>query len=277
MVNIVKKLEQLKKKYRYSVILIKELVITEFKLRYQGSVLGYLWSLLKPLFLFIILYFVFVYFLKIGAGIPHWPVSMLLGIVIWNYFAEITNGGLKSVVSRGGLIRNINFPKYIIIISSAISASINLFFNLIIVFIFTIINGVPLTFNMLLLPIYLIEILVFGVGIAFTLSSFYVKFRDIQYIWEIIMQGLFYASAAIFPISKVLDNHHTIGQLMLMNPVAQALQDARRVFINPDLPNLHTLNGNPLVSLIPILIVGVVFIFGAWYFRKKSPYFAENV
>lgn len=277
MVNIVKKLEQLKKKYRYSIILIRELVITEFKLRYQGSVLGYLWSLLKPLFLFIILYFVFVYFLKIGAGIPHWPVSMLLGIVLWNFFAEITNGGLKSIVSRGGLIRNINFPKYIIIISSSISASINLFFNLLIVFIFTLINGVPLTPYMLLLPIYLIEILIFGVGIAFTLSSFYVKFRDIQYIWEIIMQGLFYASAAIFPLSKVLDSHHTIGQLMLLNPVAQALQDARRVFINPDLPNLATLNSNILVSFIPVLLVVIVFVFGAWYFKKKSPYFAENV
>jgi len=276
-VNIVKKFKELKKKYRYSLILIRELVITEFKLRYQGSVLGYLWSLLKPLFLFIILYFVFVYFLKIGAGIPHWPVSMLLGIVIWNFFAEITNGGLKSVVSRGGLIRNINFPKYIIIVSSAISASINLFFNLLIVLIFSVINGVPFTFQMFILPIYLIEILIFGMGIAFTLSSFYVKFRDIQYIWEIIMQGLFYASAAIFPLSKVLDSHRTIGQLMLLNPVAQALQDARKVFINPDLPNLATLNSNILVPFIPILLVVIVFVFGAWYFKKKSPYFAENV
>lgn len=275
--NIVKKFKELKKKYRYSLILIRELVITEFKLRYQGSVLGYLWSLLKPLFLFIILYFVFVYFLKIGAGIPHWPVSMLLGIVIWNFFAEITNGGLKSVVSRGGLIRNINFPKYIIIVSSAISASINLFFNLLIVLIFSVINGVPFTFQMFILPIYLIEILIFGMGIAFTLSSFYVKFRDIQYIWEIIMQGLFYASAAIFPLSKVLDSHRTIGQLMLLNPVAQALQDARKVFINPDLPNLATLNSNILVPFIPILLVVIVFVFGAWYFKKKSPYFAENV
>lgn len=91
------------------------------------------------------------------------------------------------------------------------------------------------------------------------------------------MQGLFYASATLFPLSKVLNAHHTIGQLMLLNPVAQALQDARRVFISPDLPNLYTLNNNPLVSFIPILIVFIVFVFGSWYFRKKSPYFAENV
>ena len=85
------------KKYRYSLILLRELVVTEFKLRYQGSVLGYLWSLLKPLFLFAILYFVFVYFLKIGDNVPHWPIAMLLGIVLWNFFAEVTNNGLNAI------------------------------------------------------------------------------------------------------------------------------------------------------------------------------------
>src|SRR5690606_32270095 len=111
-------------KYRYSLVLLRELVITEFKLRYQGSVLGYLWSLLKPLFLFTILYFVFFHFLRIGEGVPNWPVSMLLGIVLWTFFSEITTNGLSSVVSRGDVIRKINFPKYVIVFASSISALI---------------------------------------------------------------------------------------------------------------------------------------------------------
>ncbi|MGK2896606.1 MAG: ABC transporter permease, partial [Candidatus Saccharimonadales bacterium] len=117
---------KLYQRYRYSLILLKELVITEFKLRYQGSVLGYLWSLLKPLFLFTILYFVFVFFLRVGSDIPHWPVALLLGIVLWNFFGEITNNGLGSIVGRGDVIRKINFPKYVIVLASSISAFINL-------------------------------------------------------------------------------------------------------------------------------------------------------
>ena len=95
------------KKYHYSLILLRELVITEFKLRYQGSILGYLWSLLRPLFLFVILYVVFVFFLRIGSDIPYWPVALLLGIVVWNFFAEVTNNGVTSIVNRGDVIRKI--------------------------------------------------------------------------------------------------------------------------------------------------------------------------
>ncbi|MGB4420685.1 MAG: ABC transporter permease [Candidatus Saccharimonadales bacterium] len=267
----------LKSKYRYSIILLKELVVTEFKLRYQGSVLGYLWSLLKPLFLFVILYIVFVYFLKIGAGIPHWPVSMLLGIVMWNFFAEITNLGLKSIVSRSGIIRNINFPKYIIITASSVSALINLSLNLLVVVVFMIINKVEPSWSMALLPVYIFEVLIFGLGIAFFLSAIYVKLRDIQYIWEVIMQGLFYASAIIYPISRVSTTHKEIAQIMLLNPVAQAVQDARYVFISDTSQTLTSLSGSVIMNLIPISITILIFILGARYFKHKSPYFAEKV
>ena len=147
-------LSNLYNKYHYSLILLRELVITEFKLRYQGSVLGYLWSLLKPLFLFVILYFVFVYFLKIGEGIPNWPVSMLLGIVLWNFFTEITSNGLNSIVSRGDVIRKINFPKYVIVLASSISALINLALNLIVIAIFMVVSGVDLSWSAILTPFY---------------------------------------------------------------------------------------------------------------------------
>lgn len=269
---------KLYKKYRYSLILLRELVITDFKLRYQGSVLGYLWSLLKPLFLFSILYVVFVYFLKIGDGVPHWPVAMLLGIVLWNFFTEVTNGGLKAIVSRGDLIRKINFPKYIIIISGTVSAFINLLLNSIIVIVFMIVNGVDPTMLIPFGVLPVIEIFLLGLGIAFFLSAVYVKFRDVQYIWEILVQALFYGSAIIFPISRVIDAAGvTMAQLILINPVAQAVQDARALFITTDLPTLYSLSGNIWIALIPVILAILVFIFGAWFFRKKSPNFAENV
>ncbi|MEI7838845.1 MAG: ABC transporter permease, partial [bacterium] len=124
--------------------LISELVRTDFKLRYQGSVLGYAWTLLRPLLLFIILYIVFVKFLKLGTSIPHYPVYLLLGIVIWNFFLEMTTQSLGSIVARGDLIRKIRIPRWIIIFSSSLSAAINLLLNMVVIIIFMILNHVDL-------------------------------------------------------------------------------------------------------------------------------------
>jgi ABC-2 type transport system permease protein len=265
-------------KYRYSLILIRELVITEFKLRYQGSFLGYLWSLLRPLFLFVILYFVFVYFLRIGNGIPHWPVSMLLGIVLWNFFSEVTNNGLTSIVNRGDIIRKINFPKYVILLAGSVSALINLLLNLAVIAIFMWINQVELSWSALLSPLYILEVFVFALGLSFILSTVFVKLRDVNYIWEIIMQALFYASAVIYPISMVMDKSVTMAQIILLNPVAQAIQDIRQTLIYNQTPTLTSISGgNIWIALIPITLVIIVLIFGAWFFKKQSPTFAENV
>jgi ABC-2 type transport system permease protein len=149
-------------------ILLRELVITDFKLRYQGSVLGYAWSLLKPLFLFAIMYVVFGLLVKLGS-IEHYAVYLLFGIVLWNFFAEATGQGMASIVSRGDLLRKINFPKYIIVLSTTISALINLTLNLVIVAILMVSNGVHLHMSALMLPVYIVELYVFALGLAFLL------------------------------------------------------------------------------------------------------------
>jgi ABC-2 type transport system permease protein len=268
---------RLTQKYRYATILLRELVITEFKLRYQGSVLGYLWSLLRPLFLFVILYFVFVHFLRIGGDIPHWPVAMLLGIVLWNFFSEVTNNGLNAIVNRGDVIRKINFPKYVILLASSISAFINLLLNLVVIAVFMVISGVDLGWSALLSPLYILEIFTFGLGLAFILSTVFVRLRDMNYIWEIIMQALFYASAIIYPISLVIEKSPDIAQILLLNPVAQAVQDARHVLISSNNPTLYELSGSVVVAMLPIILVIAVVIFGAWLFKRRSPNFAEEV
>jgi ABC-2 type transport system permease protein len=269
---------QFTQKYRYSLILLKELVITEFKLRYQGSVLGYLWSLLRPLFLFVILYVVFIYFLRIGSDIPHWPVALLLGIVMWNFFSEVTNNGVTSIVGRGDVIRKINFPKYVIVLAGSVSALINLLLNLVVIAIFMIINGVDLHWSALLSPLYIIELFAFALGLAFILGAVFVKLRDMNYIWEIIMQGLFYASAIIYPLSMVIDKSPKIAEFMLLNPVAQSIQDIRHALISDQNPTLFMLSGGSFWwSLVPVLIVIATLIIGGIFFKKQSPSFAENV
>src|SRR6266481_5362862 len=129
-------IRQIRQRYNYSLILLRQLVKTDFKLRYQGSVLGYVWSLLRPLLMFVILYLVFTVFLPVGKGIPHYPVYLLLGIVLWSYFTEVTSGSVGAIVGKGDLLRKINFPKYVIILAISFSALINLAFNFIIVGIF---------------------------------------------------------------------------------------------------------------------------------------------
>lgn len=269
--------ERLFAKYRYSLVLLKELVKTDFKLRYQGSVLGYLWSLFKPLFLFIILYFVFVHFLRVGGDVPNWPIAMLFGIVLWTFFSEVTNNGLMSIVGHGDVIRKINFPKYIIIISSSISAFINLLLNLVVLAVFMVISQVDLHWMALLTPLFILELFVFAIGIAFILATLYVKLRDIGYIWEILSQALFYGSAVIYPISMVVNQSEFLAKILLLNPIAQSIQSARKTLIDPANITASDLTSNILFTLVPIIVVIVTFIFGAWLFKKKSHSFAEDV
>jgi len=152
-------------------ILLKELVKTDFKLRYQGSVLGMLWSVLKPLALFAVMYLVFVHFLKFGAGVPHFAVSLLLAITLWSFFSECTNAGMRAIVDRGNLMRKISIPRYIIVVSTTVSALINLGISLIMVLIFAIINGVDFQWHILLVPLLVIELYVLSLGMAFFLST----------------------------------------------------------------------------------------------------------
>jgi ABC-2 type transport system permease protein len=258
-------------------ILLFELVVTDFKLRYQGSILGYAWSLLKPLFLFAILYFVFGVMMKLGS-VEHFSVYLLLGIVLWTFFNEATNQGLLSIVSRGDIIRKINLPKYIIVLSTTISALINLAINLTIVVILMLINGVDFHLSALMLPIYVIEIYVIALGLAFLLSALNVKYRDMGHIWEIIMQAAFYGTPIIYSLSLVTEKSILVAQCMILfNPVAQAIQDARYNLITHQTTTVSNLFQDASYMAVPLLIVVVVFVVGVIYFKKNSKYFAENI
>lgn len=255
--------------------LLAELVRTDFKLRYQGSILGYAWSLLRPLLLFLILYVVFVRFLKIGGDIPHFPVYLLLGIVIWNFFAEMTSQSLGSIVARGDLIRKIRIPRWIIVLSSSISALINLFLNLIVVVVFLIINHVDLLKTTLALPLILLEVYILALGISLFLSAAFVKYRDVSYIWEVCLQAGFYLTPILYPISII--TNHTLQKLLFINPMAQSIQDTRYAVVTHQTITVDNIFDGGYLKLAPYLITAVVFVAGVYYFRRQSKYFAENI
>jgi ABC-2 type transport system permease protein len=257
--------------------LLRELVVTDFKLRYQGSVLGYLWSLLKPLFLFAILYAVFGHFLKIGSTIEHYPLYLLLGVVLWGFFAEATQQGLTAIVGRGDLIRKINFPKYIIVVSGTISALINLALNLLIVAVFMWITHVPVNSTIVYFPLLIIELYIFALAMGFFLAATFVKYRDINYIWEVGLQAAFYATPVLYPIGLVMAQSQTAAHILMLNPVAQVIQDSRYALITHQTDTLYKLIHDPWIIAIPFTIIVVVVIGATYYFRKSSKYFAENV
>ena len=261
---------------RRNKILLRELVVTDFKLRYQGSVLGYLWSILKPIFLFIILYIVFDKFLRLGRDIEHFPVYLLVGIVLWNFFTEATVQGLQSIVSRGDLIRKINFPKFIIVVSGTISAFINLIINTIVILVFCVINSVSISAEALLIIPLIAELYVFSLAVAFFLATLNVKYRDIGFLWEIFLQAAFYATPVIYPLQMVVKQMPWAASWLMLNPVAQVVQDVRKVLVTQQTLQLYDLVSFP-VMLTPFVAVIIVILLAIFYFRSNQRYFAESV
>ncbi len=255
--------------------LLSELVRTDFKLRYQGSVLGYTWSLLRPLLLFLILYVVFVKFLKLGSSIPYFPIYLLLGIVIWNFFNEMTVQSLGSVVGRGDLIRKIRIPRWIIVFSSSISALINFFLNLVVVSIFMVINHVPISSKAIWFPLIVLEIYILALGLSLFLSAAFVKYRDIQYIWEVILQAGFYITPILYPLSLI--TNLTFQKIIMINPIAQAIQDARYQIVTTQTNTVYQVFDGGWYKFTPFIIVIVVLVVGVAYFRQQSRSFAENI
>lgn len=268
-------MHKLQQRYRYSIILLKQLVKTDFKLRYQGSVLGYIWSLLRPLFMFAILYVVFGVFLKAKGNIPHYPVYLLLGIVLWNYFAEVTSGSVGAIVGRSDLLRKINFPKYVIILAGSFSAFINLLLNFVVIAILMAITKVGVTWHALIIIPLVAELFIFAIALAFFLSALYVKFRDVSYIWEVIMQAAFYATPILYPMSYVPAKY---AKYMLLNPMAQIIQDGRHALVTPVSQTIYDFwGGDKWIWAIPLSATLIMVVLAATYFRSRSRYFAEEV
>jgi len=261
-------------RYRYSLILLKELVKTDFKLRYQGSVLGYLWSLLKPLMIFLIMYVVFLKFLRFDFGVPHPTVYLFAGIITWNFFSEATGNALSSIVGKGDLLRKINFPKYVIVFASSLNALINLLLNLVVLAIFMILDHVHVGPELLLLVPLILELYVLSLALGFILGTLFVRLRDLAQIWEVVMQGMFYAVPMFYPIQLVPEKY---AKLLLLNPIGQIMQDVRHVIVSPNVLTIGSLWHNHAIRLIPITVVAVLAIFSVQYFRKRSKYFAEEI
>lgn len=253
--------------------LIRELVSSDFKLRYQGSVLGYVWSLLKPLMMFGVLYVVFTKVVRLGNDVPYYAAYLLLGLVIWQFFVESTVGGMNAITGRGDMVRKVSIPKYIIVLSTTLSAFVNLCLNLVVVVVFMLIQHVPLRGDLILAPLIVGELIVFCLAISFLLSALFVKFRDLGHIWDVVLQILFYATPIIYTLSIVPLKY---AKVLSINPLTQIIQDLRSVVITPQTVTTKQVYDSQILGRIwPIFFILALCVLSIWYFKRSSKNFAE--
>jgi ABC-2 type transport system permease protein len=250
---------------------------TEFKRTYFGTVLGYIWSLVRPLILFAVLLFVFTQIFRIGHQLPYYPVLLLLGIVLYTFFQEATTSAVTSVVAQEGVVRKTQFPRLVIPISVVLTAGFNLLLNLIVVFVFILAWGVDPAWTWLLFPVPLLLLAALAAGVAMMLSALYVRFRDVAIIWAVVAQTLFYATPILYPLGKKGLNDPSIEHLLMINPLGVIFEQVRVWILEPSAPTAAEAAGGPL----PLIAAGAIFVavcvLGAWTFARRSPGIAEEL
>ncbi len=247
---------------------------TDFKLRYFGSSLGYLWSLLRPLLFFGVMYVVFTQVFHAGAGTKGYAAYLLNGIVTWTYFMETTTGCVQCMVQREGLLRKMRFPRLAIPLAVCLTSLFNFCLNFVTVVVFAFIDGVHPQVGWLEMPVLIALWTMLAVGTGMILSVLYVRFRDMQPIWEVLTQMLFYASPIIYPVTKY---PASIQRIAMGSPIASLLTQMRHAFVDPTAPSAAAEIGGAIRLLIPIGIIVAVFVFGLWFFRREAPNIAEQL
>jgi ABC-2 type transport system permease protein len=253
------------------------LAFTEYKLRFFDSVLGYLWTLVRPLLLFGILYFVFSQVLDVDAGIAFYPALLLMGMVLFQFFAEATGGAVRSVIERENLVRKVQFPRMIIPLSVSLTSFFNLIGNFVAIFVFIAASGVEVRWTWLEVPFLILMLFVFALGLSMLLSALYVPFRDVQPIWEVLLQALFYATPVLYPIELLAREQPDLAEIAMCNPLAVIIQQVRYAMIDPNAQSAGDALGDGTLLLIPAVIVVGTFVLGLWVFNRLAPRIAEEL
>ncbi len=251
--------------------------VTEFKRVYFGTVLGYLWSLLRPLLFFGVLLFVFTQVFRVGSKeVEHYAVMLLTGIVLYTFFSEATSNSVGSVVAQEGIVRKTQFPRLVIPLATVVTASFNLLLNLVIVFVFILAFGVSPAWTWFLFPVALVFLVAFTAGMGMALSALYVRFRDTQIIWIVASQALMYLTPILYPVEAF--KSATKEHLLMINPLAVIFQQVRVWLLHePHAPTAVEAAGG-WAGLIPATVIFFGMIgFGAWYFNREAPRIAEEL
>lgn len=243
----------------------------QYRLQYRTSLLGYLWAVLRPLLLFAILYFVFTEVLRFGGSIPNYALLLLLGIMLYQFFADTTGTALGALVRGEPIVRKMHFPRIVIPLSVVVSSGMTAAINLLVTLGFVLVLGDGVQAGWLLLPLVFAGLAALTTGVALLLSSLFVRIRDVGQIWAVLSRALFYATPILYPLERVPDEFQSVAAL---NPLAPLMTQAQVWTVNPDSPGVVEIVGWPTVCG-SILIGLAVCALGLWLFVRQAPRVAE--
>ncbi len=258
--------------------LTRALAVTEFKLRFFGSVLGYAWQVMRPLLLFGVLYLLFTQVIDVGNDVPFYGVALLLGLVLYTFFSEATGAAVSSIVDRENLVRKIEFPRLAVPLSVVLTALFNLGLNLCVVVVFLLASGGSVRWSWLEMIPLVALLAILASGVAMLVSALFVRARDIKPIWDVVLQVLFYASPIFYAIETVQETAPSwVAKVLMLNPFAAILQQARHAMVDPQYDTAAQAIGPNWRLLIPLGIIFGVFVLGYAVFRRAAPRLAEDL
>jgi ABC-2 type transport system permease protein len=261
--------------WRRSLELLYMIAATDFKRTYFGTVLGYLWSIARPLLLFGVLVTVFTQIFHLGK-VAHYPVLLLMNIVLFGFFQEATLTAVGSVVGQESIVRKTQFPRLVIPLAVVLTSLFNLVLNLVVVVIFILGFGVTPTWTWLLFPIVLVLLTLITTAVSMIVSSLYPRFRDIAMIWTVLSTALFYVTPILYTTNSLV-NHPTLRHLILINPLAPIFELARKWVIQPNAPGPVEAAGGWLPLMVPIALYVGICVVAVWTFNREAPRIAEQL
>jgi ABC-2 type transport system permease protein len=263
--------------WRRFVRLTWALATTDFRLRFFGSALGYLWQLMRPLMLFGVLFAVFSQ-LGFGSDVEYYAIALLLGIVLFSFLGEATNQSLRSLSNRENLVRKIEFPRLAVPMAAVLTSLFNLALNLLPVFVFLVAAGGRPRWSWLQLPVLIAALALFVVGISTLLSVLYVRYRDVEPIWEVVLQAMFYASPIFYTAGLVRDKAgEGVLRLMMCNPFGAIVQQARHAIVDPSHESAATAMGGAVWLLVPLGVTVAIAVVAYRVFDRAAPRIAEDL
>jgi ABC-2 type transport system permease protein len=262
---------------RYYLRVLRVVGVIDFKAKYAGAALGYVWSLVKPLAYFGVLWLVFAHLLRTANQTDDFAVFLLIGILLFTFFTEMVGVMVPSIVEGGSILRRLSFPPILVPLSASVGIFITFLVNLSVIIVFIGIQRVSPRVEWLLVVALLAELYVFCLGIGLFASALYVRFRDVGQIWELVSQLLFFACAIFYPIGILPTWAQKVA---FLNPLVQIIQDVRHVVLGSSGPNDLTAADVYVHAggrAIPIAIAILILIGGLAFFRRDGRHFAERV